>query len=111
MDTGELYIEMCQKAFPSDAEQGNALRTQDQLQEMLGGWGAAKLAEVFGEWAKNYRITQETYPSSASMEQLWLAFVMKEKYNKVWNGENWVDTTKHLARPMFNPLYGEAYNE
>ncbi len=24
-----------------------------------------------------------------SMEQLWLAFVMKEKYNKVWNGEEW----------------------
>jgi hypothetical protein len=26
----------------------------------------------------------------ASPEQLWLAFVMKEKYNKVWNGEDWV---------------------
>ena len=25
-----------------------------------------------------------------SMEQLWLAFVMKEKYNKVWNGEEWI---------------------
>jgi len=25
-----------------------------------------------------------------SMEQLWLAFVMKEKYNKIWNGENWI---------------------
>ena len=24
-----------------------------------------------------------------SMEQLWLAFVMKEKYNKIWNGEKW----------------------
>lgn len=25
-----------------------------------------------------------------SMNQLWLAFVMKELYNKVWNGEEWV---------------------
>ncbi len=25
----------------------------------------------------------------ASMEQLWLAFVIKEKYNKVWDGEKW----------------------
>lgn len=25
----------------------------------------------------------------ASMEQLWLAFVMKEKYSKVWDGKNW----------------------
>ena len=24
-----------------------------------------------------------------SMEQLWLAFVMKKKYGKVWNGEEW----------------------
>ena len=24
-----------------------------------------------------------------SMEQLWLAFVMKEKYSKVWNGDEW----------------------
>ena len=29
--------------------------------------------------------------SCASMEQLWLAFVMKEKHNKIWNGEEWAD--------------------
>lgn len=27
----------------------------------------------------------------SSWEQLWLAFVMKEKYNKVWNGSEWVN--------------------
>ena len=25
-----------------------------------------------------------------SMEQLWLAFVMKENYNKVWSGNDWI---------------------
>lgn len=25
-----------------------------------------------------------------SMEQLWFAFVMKENYNKIWNGEGWI---------------------
>ncbi len=30
--------------------------------------------------------------SDPTMEQLWLAFVMKEKYNKTWNGEDWVIT-------------------
>lgn len=25
-----------------------------------------------------------------SMEQLWLAFVMKKKHNKEWDGKNWV---------------------
>lgn len=28
---------------------------------------------------------------NCSMEKLWLAFVMKEKFGKVWNGENWVN--------------------
>ena len=26
---------------------------------------------------------------TSSMEQLWLAFVMSEKYNKIWNGKEW----------------------
>lgn len=29
------------------------------------------------------------YVHFTSMEQLWLAFVMKEKYSKIWNGEDW----------------------
>lgn len=29
-------------------------------------------------------------PIFNSMEQLWLAIVMVGKYNKVWNGEDWV---------------------
>jgi len=29
-----------------------------------------------------------------SMEQLWLAFIMSEKYGKVWNGDDWVKETK-----------------
>jgi len=33
---------------------------------------------------------QVAYPAQfTSMEQLWLAFVMKERHNKVWNGESW----------------------
>lgn len=27
---------------------------------------------------------------SESMEQLWLAFVMSEKYGKAWNGKEWI---------------------
>lgn len=33
---------------------------------------------------------QNYYRQFISMEQLWLAFVMKEKHNKVWNGEEWI---------------------
>lgn len=64
---------------------------QDQLQEI---WreGEAGLAvgevKLLIEWMyqnKSYVFDFDTH------EQLWLAFVMKEKYGKVWNGEEWVE--------------------
>lgn len=77
------------------------LPRQDQLQKM-----------VLKKYKKGFRRnnTEEGYPISFvedfaqfvrccvaqnydsvkwSMEQLWLAFVMKEKYGKIWNGEDW----------------------
>ena len=65
------------------------LPRQDQLQEML----AAPLMPIhlihrLNEWWQGlgYWLDKTEW----SMEQLWLAFVMKEKYNKVWSGEVWV---------------------
>ena len=45
------------------------------------------LLDDFQDWVLN----QALYTSRQlqSMEQLWLAFVMKEKYNKVWDGDKW----------------------
>jgi len=76
------------------------LPRQDQLQEMVTGKGV-----LSGDWLDvldhfvmdegglfdffdAHRI-DETYNYVKSMEQLWLAFVMKEKYKKVWDGEEW----------------------
>ena len=66
------------------------LPRQDQLQEMV------KTDEVTPELAVCdhlfhfvFWVKECSYPFT-SMEQLWLAFVMKEKYNKAWDGENWV---------------------
>lgn len=69
------------------------LPRQDQLQEIYlndmpdGTYRKiATLAEEFHDYHETHG-----YPSYAgSMEQLWLAFVMKEKYNKTWNGESWI---------------------
>ena len=66
------------------------LPRQDQLQEMLHcsiGEGMNRLWAYFHEWF--CKIGAVEY-SKSSWEQLWLAFVMKEKYGKVWNGEGWV---------------------
>ena len=32
------------------------------------------------------------------MDQLWLAFAMKEKFNKLWNGTKWIIKGKENDR-------------
>jgi len=66
---------------------------QDQLQEMV--------LPPWTDKVMSYRITAMLSKFNqwyfykhagrfSSMEQLWLGFVMREKYNKVWNGEDWI---------------------
>ena len=82
------------------------LPRQDQLQEIYGRCAADEMGLrdishsiimasflAFSVWL-NERYEEAPYvcnPTNAfdSGEQLWLAFVMKEKYGKVWDGENW----------------------
>ena len=68
---------------------------QHQLQEMVGDY--AKVEGIMSDYGYlmneywEYLGVDETYwEDFTSMEQLWLAFVMKEKWNKVWNGEEWI---------------------
>ena len=63
------------------------LPRQDQLQEMWEySHSALRSLQKFAcELHNNYNY----YDKFISMEQLWLVFVMKEKYNKIWNGEEW----------------------
>ncbi len=115
MDTSETYIKMCAKAeeiqkgwnpaghdylvyvpklFEKNYGHGNNLwlPRQDQLQEMVGGFDAG-----FVDW--NGWIIM-VYPEQRnpfskpwrfdSMEQLWLAFVMSELYQKKWEGSKWI---------------------
>jgi len=69
------------------------LPRQDQLQDMLG-WTKAitcKYTQSIYEFMETIRkgLDDDMENPFKSMEQLWLAFVMKEKYNKVWNGKDW----------------------
>ena len=67
------------------------LPRQDQLQEMISEhWNLTYsygLVERFANWLRSSKVG---YYENLSMEQLWLAFVMSQKYNKVWDGEEWV---------------------
>lgn len=70
------------------------LPRQDQLQKMLG------LKDECPLHVLKYIISKTQHKDSLdkhnywvdidSMEQLWLAFVMEEKFNKFWNGEDWI---------------------
>ena len=63
------------------------LPRQDQLQEMID-WSCWQLTTSFAEFT---HLEAGQMPTRfTSMEQLWLAFVMKEKFNKAWDGEKWI---------------------
>ena len=63
------------------------LPRQDQLQEMIDLAMFDKMS-AFRNFV--FKDTIKIYPDLLmTEEQYWLAFVMKEKYNKIWTGENW----------------------
>lgn len=90
-DDGVYYCQRCL----NDGEDIEAiwLPRQDQLQEML--WENNKINHVpfmidtFNLWYSQNG-AELALMNNFSMEQLWLAFVMKERYGKVWRNNEWV---------------------
>lgn len=106
MDNSETYIKMCdceeiQGLQPDDDirhgfweialnEYRNVwLPRQDQLQALAGF--NPRSTEAITKAIYEFRISDYgcLFAFEATMEQLWLAFVMKEKQDKVWNGTKW----------------------
>lgn len=69
------------------------LERQDELQEMVRGEFKNLETFVYFFWSWMARKQVEIIDGFNSMEQLWLAFVMNEKYKKVWNGDKWIKQT------------------
>lgn len=70
------------------------LPRQDQLQEMVK-WKDetdGQLLDRCHVWFLDWAHTKSSEPFNLSMEQLWLAFVMKEEYQKRWDSDKseWV---------------------
>ena len=63
------------------------LPRQDQLQEMVEDNVYNFVFDFYHFVMKLCRKQKNT--SLPSMEQLWLTFTMKEKFNKTWDGEKW----------------------
>ena len=64
------------------------LPTQSQLQEMV--W-EIDVFFMMGKLRGFFSFNESYSVQFRTMEQLWLAFVMKEKYKKTWNGKEWVN--------------------
>ena len=68
------------------------LPTQEQLQEMIlnhghHGYDNSGIATMLSLFSMDYKLEDLTFT------ELWLAYVMKEKYNKIWNGKEWINET------------------
>lgn len=111
MDTLEQYIKMCDCEeiqdyapiiYPDLGEGKNYygyittdkisrkiwLPYQDQIQEMFFGKKInLRHSDIVDGFYKFYRTAYAT--EFNSMEQLWLAFYMYEKHQKVWDGGKW----------------------
>ncbi len=95
---------MVAKPLPQKAERLIWLPRQEDLQKMVKIPRRQYVdgTETREQYCLSYLVTclcgffvENYYPKQyldifTSMEQLWLAFVMKETHGKLWNGENWV---------------------
>lgn len=67
------------------------LPRQDQLQEMIyKDIGTSEIMIV--NYTDNFSLRLELDDAfyATTLEQCWLLFIMKEKFNKTWNGEDWI---------------------
>lgn len=62
---------------------------QDQLQELVDSNNAYTLHKEFVAWMDKNQDEDWLIRMRFSSEQLWLAYLCTEKYNKVWDGSDW----------------------
>ena len=97
---GRTYIACngCNSEFGSFPDNNSIwLPRQGQLQKMVEdlffdyvGDDDHKEPDPIGMLYSFYKFSEAQPRLMFSMGQNWLAFVMKEKYNKVWDGGDWV---------------------
>jgi len=96
--SGVVAFNYVQKLDESCIDGVSWLPRQDQLQEMVNGnevtpaYSSTTFRLYHAPAVTPTAITYTDKPQFTTMEQLWLAFVMKERYSKVWSTtkEEWV---------------------
>lgn len=88
--SGDVWVDSKGDWYYSTEERHCQLECQDQLQEMVEYDRLEQLLDPFIGFYNRQPWAGKADGVPPSMEQLWLAFVMKEKYNKTWDGEVWI---------------------
>lgn len=118
MDTSKEYVKMCENATEIqtgkeldlflDNEQLQSqlivsndgvywMPRQDQLQEMMGQPILESLSDFGVEYGDDGGgLSEPEYMPYPTLEQLWLALLMKNKYKKKWDGESWEMIVEHV---------------
>lgn len=112
IDNSDLYFNMCDKAEEIQAifeknrvnlkdishvieiEKTTWMPSQEQLQGMVKNNDLLLLLRDFILFVKQCFQTSTTDKNKlqfTSMQQLWLAYVMKKNYNKAWNNIRWIE--------------------
>lgn len=98
-----------QACFNKESNSLVYLPRQDQLQDMFNLKMPELMDKLYNEiWAEDHGMAIPDWACEKdkakrntniwlfnSWEQLWLAFVMKEKFNKLWDGDKWQIRTNH----------------
>jgi len=111
MDTSKEYIDMCSKAiellslmprestwdiksFWAPGIPNIWLPRQDQLQEIIND-PFSSVGPIYDLLNKlyNFRVNDEMQGRVKSWEMFLLLYIMKTKYNKTWNGKEWIRIT------------------
>lgn len=100
--TETIWVDAKGDFYYSTADKVVQLERQDQLQEMIGKDPLTKAIDPYSNmknamWSvlddlHTYGFTPNIFNKfiPVTMEQLWLAFVMRGKYGKAWDGEKWL---------------------
>jgi len=86
--TDHVFVDIKGDFYYATLREQCQLERQDQLQEMwIKSFPGELIVERFYRWFS----VQPVSPEFTSMEQLWLSFVLAERFNKKWDGADWVN--------------------
>lgn len=90
----EVLEEKLERKLKKEGEKITWLFTQEQLQKFFSTTFPS--IDIMERMILDWRWERDYWTIFTTFEQLWLAFVMKERYRRIWNQqlEEWVEASR-----------------